>query len=55
MLVTIAIIGIAMTLIIPGVQRIQASSRQAACVNNLRAIGQAANAYAVDSQQLLPW
>ncbi len=55
MLVTIAIIGVAMTLIIPGVQRIQASSRQAACVNNLRSIGQAAISYATDRQQLLPW
>ncbi len=52
-LVAIMVIGILTALLLPAVQRAREASRRAACISNLRQIGQALHAYH-DAQGCLP-
>jgi prepilin-type N-terminal cleavage/methylation domain-containing protein/prepilin-type processing-associated H-X9-DG protein len=54
-LVTIAIIAIGATLVVPGLDRAKAGAQRSACVANLRQVGQGSLLYHADRQTILPW
>src|SRR5215469_13367333 len=54
LLVVIAIIGILIGLLLPAVQAAREAARQAQCINNLKQIGLAMNAYVSDHTTLPP-
>ncbi len=53
-LVVIAIIGLLIGLVLPGIQSARESARSAQCVSNLRQIGIAMNGYEVDNRMFPP-
>lgn len=55
LLVTMSIVAIMALLTITGAKRFLGSAQQAACVNNLRQIGQASLMYNGEKQYFLPW
>src|SRR5256885_16627830 len=54
LLVVIGIIAILIGIILPALARARASANKAACLSNLRQIGQLINIYAVANKQSLP-
>lgn len=54
-LVTIAILAVGATLVMPGLDRVRAGAQRSACSSNLRQIGQASLAYHADRETILPW
>lgn len=54
LLVVFAILAIVFALLLPALSRAQTTSREVACVNNLRQIGQVFHSYAADNRGRLP-
>ncbi len=54
LLVTLAILGIVATLLMPALARAQAKARNLSCVSNLRQLGLMTRVYAEDHQGVLP-
>lgn len=54
-MVTVAILAVCATLIMPGIDRAKASAQRSACLSNLRQIGTASLAYHTDRGTILPW
>jgi prepilin-type processing-associated H-X9-DG protein/prepilin-type N-terminal cleavage/methylation domain-containing protein len=54
-LVTMAVLAIGASLIIPGVDRARSGAQRTACLNNMRQIGQGAVMYQSDRETILPW
>src|SRR5256885_9391716 len=55
LLVVIGIIAVLIALLLPALGRARAQAQTAACLANLRSIGQAINIYAVNNRQSLPY
>lgn len=55
LLVVVAVIGLLTALALPAIQGARSAARRAACLNNLRAMGQALHAYAAAHDNLLPY
>jgi prepilin-type processing-associated H-X9-DG protein/prepilin-type N-terminal cleavage/methylation domain-containing protein len=54
-LVTIAIVAIGATLVMPSLDRARSGAQRSACLSNLRQIGQASLTYHAEEQTILPW
>lgn len=55
LLVVIAIIALLLSILLPGLRKARESANRVVCSNQLRQIGVAISAYAVDYEGLLPW
>jgi prepilin-type N-terminal cleavage/methylation domain-containing protein/prepilin-type processing-associated H-X9-DG protein len=55
LLVVIGIIAVLISLLLPALGRARAQAQTAACLANLRSIGQAINIYAINNRQSLPY
>lgn len=54
-MVTVAILAICATLIVPGLDKMKGNAQRSACLSNLRQIGTASLAYHADRGTILPW